>query len=181
MLNEFADKFEEYFGKSSVTMNVHLLRHSGFVVENCGLLWCHSAFGFESNMGVLTGYSTSGFKVIDQIAKRYVISKKFPSEQPRNTPIFSIMKNDFHPEYDEILNDHGFNTIDGKSEKIKVNKTIHKSIFCKETKSIDHFIALIDDTIGAVVYFIIKDSNIYALIKIYETIQKKIHLTRILC
>lgn len=180
MLNEFADKFEEYFGKSSVTMNIHLLRHSGFVVENCGPLWCHSAFGFESNMGVLTGYATSSFRVIDQIAKRYIISKNFPNEQPESTPTFSIMKSDFHPEYDEILNDHGFNTIDGKSEKIKINKTIYKSIFCKETKSIDHFIAMIDDTIGAVVYYLIKDSNIYALIKVYETIQKKFHLIEVM-
>lgn len=180
MLNEFADKFEQYYGKSSVTMNVHLVRHYAFVVENCGPLWSHSAFGFESNMGVLKGWATSSFCVIDQIAKKYVISKNFPSEQPETTPIFSIIKNDFHPEFDEILKNHGFNTFDGKSEKITVNKTIYKSIFCKETKSIDHFIATDDGTIGAVVFFIIKNSDIFALVKVYEKIQEKFHLIEIM-
>lgn len=179
MLNEFSDKFEIFFGKDSITMNIHLLRHYAFNIENCGPLWTHSAFGFESNMGVLTSYSSSGFHVIDQIAKKYIMSNFFSNEQPESTPKFAIMKNNFHNEYDEILNIHGFNTIDGKCDKVKVNQTIYKSIFCKETKSIDHFIATDDGTIGAVVYFIIKNSDIYALVKVYETIQKKFHLIEI--
>lgn len=180
MLNDFADKFEEYFGKSSVTLNIHLLRHYRYVVENCGPLWCYSAFGFESNMGVLKRYSASGNRVIDQIAKNYIISKGLKSELLESTPTFSIIKNDFHSEYNEILDQLGFKSIDGKSDKIKINKTIYKSIFCKETKSIDHFVVTDDGTIGAVVFFVIKNSNIYALIKVYETIQKKFHLTEIM-
>lgn len=39
MFTTFADRFEEMYGKETVTMNVHILRHYAETVKNCGPIW----------------------------------------------------------------------------------------------------------------------------------------------
>lgn len=75
MLIQFCDLYEQYYGLSAVTMNLHLLRHYAFAVRNTGPLWSSSLFGFETNMGVLKKYYSGGRFVLNQIAEKYVISK----------------------------------------------------------------------------------------------------------
>lgn len=52
-LNEFVEKFEDFYGKHNVTMNIHLLKHIANSVRNLGPLWAQSAFSFETNNGVI--------------------------------------------------------------------------------------------------------------------------------
>lgn len=52
-LHQFADEFETMYGKSSVTMNIHLLRHMANAVERLGPLWCQSTYAFEAKNGII--------------------------------------------------------------------------------------------------------------------------------
>lgn len=52
-LYQFADEYEVLYGQENVTMNLHLCRHVAESVRNLGPLWAQSAFGFETNNGVL--------------------------------------------------------------------------------------------------------------------------------
>lgn len=74
LLEDFCNEFEELYGISAVTINVHLLRHYGDNVKKNGPLWCHSLFGFETNMGVLTKHSSGALNLLEQIAQKYIIS-----------------------------------------------------------------------------------------------------------
>lgn len=85
MLTEFCDLFENYYGLSAITLNVHLLRHYGLIVRQSGPLWCHSLFGFESNMGVLAKFSSGGSNVLDQIGEKYIISKSIDANNENAT------------------------------------------------------------------------------------------------
>lgn len=63
-LNEFADSFENLYGKNNVTINIHLVRHLADVVKNLGPLWAHSAYGFEANNGIVV----DGNKIVLKIS-----------------------------------------------------------------------------------------------------------------
>lgn len=67
--------FQKLYEKSSVTMNVHLLRHFVHVVKNLGPLWSYSTFGFESKNGVLKNYVNGTGNVLSQVVKRFILSK----------------------------------------------------------------------------------------------------------
>lgn len=75
MLNQFADEFEKFYGRNSVTINVHLLRHYTDVVKNMGPLWCHSLFTFEYQIGVLKRLFCSKTDIVEQIAFNYCVRK----------------------------------------------------------------------------------------------------------
>ena len=53
MLHDFCILLPELYGESSCTANAHLLSHLAKYVRLWGLLWTHSAFGFENKNGQL--------------------------------------------------------------------------------------------------------------------------------
>lgn len=65
MLENFANQFENLYGKEAVTMNVHLVLHYASAVKQSGPMWCHSMFGFEKNIGVLSKGVTNSTDVIE--------------------------------------------------------------------------------------------------------------------
>lgn len=109
MLNEFCDLFEELYGNNKVTMNVHLLRHYGQIVRECGPSWAFSLFAFETNMGILSRYYVGGSNIIKQISEKYQLSVSLPTPKEeisvsneksiRNEKIFDRI-------YDDILREH---------------------------------------------------------------------------
>lgn len=178
MLNQFCDLFESYFGISSVTMNIHLLRHYGHFVRNSGPLWSYSVFAFESNMGVLSRYWSGGPFVIDQIAKKYINSiSTFEQCQITNEPKYAInLKTN---KYNDVLEKYNIDETAGKTKQILVNSTHYKSIHSNETKSVDYFFLMDDGTVGAAIFYIIKNSQIFVLFQIYDEIKKHFHLTEV--
>lgn len=75
MLTRFADEFEDLYGKSNVTMNVHLTRHIATTVENLGPLWAQSAYAFEANNGVISKSNTFTKDILHQLAWKYTGSR----------------------------------------------------------------------------------------------------------
>lgn len=182
MLNNFCDTFEKYYGIAAVTMNVHLLRHYSDIVRNTGPLWCHSLFGFESNMGVLTRYYLGGTNVLEQIADKYVIAKsqceKLSSREHGMKCTINLHKKSKH---DNLLIQQGLST-DGtinKSTHVSVRNEVFKSLESKATSCADFFLELKDGTIGVAQFYVIKNENFFVLLNIYDEVKKNYHLREV--
>lgn len=178
----FCDLFEKYFGKSAVTMNIHLLRHYAFVVRNCGPLWAFSLFGCESNMGVLSRYYLGGGDLLEQIASKYIIAisngqyDRFSSDKKLK---FSINKN-LTDEYDSMVHEYGLHLYNGKATEITFGKYSFKSFFSRDTKSIDYFFLMNDQSLGMAVYYIIKDVKVFVLLNLYKEVKTNFHLKEVI-
>lgn len=185
MLISFADKFEEYFRKESVTMNVHLLRHVGTVVIESGPLWATSLFGTESYNGVITSYITARTNIIDQIAYRYITSRNVfePTISNENKSLLGSKLLVPHQEIDEILKIHGITTESGEikiAEAIKIDKRMYTSKIYGLSDSPDYFFKFSDGLIGAAAFYIEFESNIFVLVELYEERDQKHHLLEII-
>jgi hypothetical protein len=75
-LKKFVHDFELFYGKVSVTMNVHLLLHVCAAVRDLGPLWTQSAFGFETNNGCLIKGVKGTHNVLKQITSQYILKRK---------------------------------------------------------------------------------------------------------
>lgn len=53
MLTTFADQFESIYGRETIRMNVHIVRHYAETVKNCGPIWAYSMFSFEKKWVLL--------------------------------------------------------------------------------------------------------------------------------
>lgn len=182
MLDTFCNQFEKFYGANVVTMNIHLLRHFGHVVRETGPLWCHSLFGFETNMGVLSKHYTGGINLLDQIAEKYIISKSI-GEKIAHKKIPTFKLNLFsESQYDSLIAQHGLcheNKQINKSTHITIGKEIYKSMSSKPTKSIDYFFRTTDEALGAAQFYIIKDDNIFVLFNIYSEVKRNFHLIEV--
>ncbi|KAG4079197.1 hypothetical protein HA402_015853 [Bradysia odoriphaga] len=75
MLHQFVAQHQKLFGIESMVMNIHLLKHVAECVRSLGPLWCHSAFSFERNNGVLLKKANGTTDVLLQVASKYCLSK----------------------------------------------------------------------------------------------------------
>lgn len=179
MLNQFSDEFETFYGRNSITLNVHLLRHYTDNVESCGPLWCHSLFTFENNIGVLKNSFCSTVDVVEQIASNYCIKSSVENSMPADSPATSIpqilrpKQRAVPPNLLIMLRAAGcYSTL--ASEKyiigfeMKWKSQILKSISSIATKSVDFFIELYDGSIGIIEFFVICDEINYVVVRKYE-------------
>lgn len=180
MLNRFTDEFQYYYGRNSVTINVHLLRHYSEVVMNCGPLWCHSLFSFETNIGVLKGSFCSTVDVVEQIARNYCIKKsnenvcsKVDHEEEKKTARILREKLAILPaKFDDILVRSGLRKQPSEFYKIgyemKWKNQVLKSVASYVTKSIDFFVELNNGLVGAIEFFINYGNTEHVVIRKYE-------------
>lgn len=74
-LIDFAIEFEQIYGKGSVTMNLHILKHYHEALIDCGPLWSYCLFGFENNIGVLKNHVCGKTDVLEQVTKKYAAAR----------------------------------------------------------------------------------------------------------
>lgn len=181
MLNVFRDTFETLYGVAAVTLNVHLLRHYCHIVKSSGPLWCHSLFGFETNMGVLKRYYLGGSNVLEQIADKYVISKSQHEKISRDQALKYAINLHERNQYDGLIIQHGFST-DGiiyKSTQVSNGTEIFKSMASKPTRCIDFFLQMNDGSFGTALFYIIKQGKIFVLFNKYKAVKCNYHLTEV--
>lgn len=77
LLKEFANDFENIYGKGAVTMNLHLLNHYEDVIKSCGPIWCYNLFPCENNIGVLKKFVTGPTDLLNQMAAKLSLSRNF--------------------------------------------------------------------------------------------------------
>jgi hypothetical protein len=67
MLDDFYLLLPELYGNRICVLNMHLLSHMAYFVRLWGPLWTHSAFGFESMNGHITGMIHSSYNIAEQL------------------------------------------------------------------------------------------------------------------
>lgn len=184
-LEQFADEFEDLYGSKNVTLNIHLLRHIGTSVRNLGPLWSQSAFGFETNNGVLVK-TTAKKCILHNITWKYCTKVGFnkgSGDDSLNSDITiggkrdirlnnheaDAMKEIFHE--NTIQTVYEFAMMHGKKFGSKKSK--------KMTASDDFFIQTKDELYGAVQFYVLADTNLFALVIIYEIVDSVDHLIEV--
>lgn len=184
-LNQFVDTFEDLYTKSNVTMNLHLLKHLPMSVEKLGPLWATSAYVYEANNGVITKANTSPKDIAHQLAFKYVMKQTIIPEQEQTVNL--------------KLNGKGMIKISSTEKEIFVQKglemqnidfveiyksvTIHGIKFTseksKDVATIDFFVRLKDDSIGAINFYLLINFDLHALITLYEIIETTAQFSKI--
>lgn len=186
MLRRFADQWEKFYGKNSITINIHLLRHYTYSVLNTGPLWTQSMFCFESNIGELKRSFNSTVDVVEQVAINY--SMRAASEGPNNEDrvkdpqILRIKEQIVNPIHEYALATARINVEPNKMLKIgyemRWKKEVYKSSLSVTTKSVDNFIQMDNGTIGMIEFFFEADKP-YVMIKKYERMKIYNHLVQV--
>lgn len=160
--------YQKYYGKTSMTMNLHCLLHLIECVEDLGPLWAYSMFSFESFNGTLKkyGYSTN---VINQIVEKIVINSK------QNENMLSSSEYFANPVTIPMSTDET-NCIKtyGDITSIKFYATFHKGFivftstsYTRAKKTADFFVSTRSDRIGKIKYFFQIEISKYAVIDQY--------------
>lgn len=182
MLNKFVQEFEVLYGKENVTMNVHWLLHTVYIVKALGPLWSYSTFCFESYNGVLKRYVKGTRNVLSQITKKYILNQSLPKQNDLLNGIQtvgggkSIVIDDCHK---NAFRNFPFNANVFIYDSIKIKSMQCTSIRYKNTNNIDYFLVFDDDIIGKSIYYFEYQKAIYLLIEIYDISGTKLHFKEI--
>lgn len=186
-LNEFADKYEILYGKSSVTINLHYLRHLAMQVEKLGPLWSQSAFAFEANNGIVVKSITSTKDILHQLTWKYVMKNRTKSVDDSEKKSYSSIGKErvikITSNETQMIRQHGFeikNNFLTIHNKVVIRGIKYTSQQMKEISTIDYFIKLNDDQIGSVKYYTIFNFNLFAVIDIFEVVETYDHFFQII-
>lgn len=181
-LIEYVNNFEILYGKSNVTMNLHLLKHVAMQVANLGPLWCQSAFAFEANNGNVVKSIKSTKDIIHQLTWKYLMKEKVKAKKgPDCVDDYSIGNG-----RKMIISRAEKDIFNNDSVEIQSNiLTIYKKVVIRgvkytsqqlnEISTIDYFIRLKYGRIGAIKYFTVLNCTLYALVDIYKVLHKDNH------
>lgn len=185
-LIEYADQFENLYGPNNITMNVHLLRHIGNAIRHHGPLWTQSTFGFETNNGVIVASKNAKRNFLHQLAWKYSVKLTLnPTENSTVADsVISIgakVANKISHHEMKTINDFGFDFSSNSTvySSILIRGTKYTSTIYKTVSTIDYFVRFKDGTIGAIKFYFIHESNVYAFVECYETIGSVDHLEKI--
>lgn len=179
-LNYFADKFEDLYGKSNITLNLHLLRHLAMSVKHLGPLWSQSAFAFEANNGVVVKANTSSDKIAHQLVWKYVMKHTIESTDETLCD-FSLGGKGVNKLTSDETDAFSQIGIDLESNSLAIYKNVSirgvkfTSQLMKTVSTIDYFVKLKCGIVGAIKFFTIQNSTLYACINVYEILDEDDH------
>lgn len=75
LLSQYVRQFEEYFGETNMSLNVHLMTHLTATVRNWGPTWATDAYKYESWNKRIVDKVTSPNCRAEQIANRFLMAK----------------------------------------------------------------------------------------------------------
>lgn len=191
MLDRFVKQHQDLYGKESMVMVIHLLKHLCESVRQLGPMWCHSAFPFERNNGCLLKTVNGTTDVLYQMSTKYALkkslSKKFDMTKPvsKNDPFCGISVNIvekslnvFDVDTRKTLN---FSNVTLQVYKrVKIGNTIYTSLlYTRPKKSIDYFIELSDESIGMAKFYFEHEDMKYVIMDEYEIIDNIYHIAKI--
>lgn len=184
-LNEFADTFEDLYGKHNVTMNLHLLRHMPDAVKQLGPLWTQSSYGFESNNGTVIKSNTSAKDMTFQLVWKYIM-KHSVNVADENKSDFSLGRKKtlkLNSDESQLFVEKGIELENVEYLTIYTDFVLrgvhYKSQQSNKTARIDHFVKLKNGALASVMYYTDINSNLYAVIDNYEIVNTHDHLIEI--
>lgn len=183
-LLQFANEFENIYGKEAVTMNVHLLRHYKESVMNHGPLWAVSMFGFESNIGAITKCSKNiPTDDIQIMSLNYCLWR--PEKVAKVTDI-QLMRGKFvlFPDVikSALINEDIKPSAENRfyaGDAVNYKNLHYKSKQSKKTRSVDYFMEMTDGSFGCVYSYVKCDGQIYAILEGYEVLEEIFHLKKV--
>lgn len=188
MLKTFVANHQKLFGKEHMVMNIHLLKHVPEDVRSLGPLWCHSAFAFERNNGVLLKKVNGTTDVLVQIASKYCLSKAIDSRRKtthhqnillgRST---RIIENSLR-----VFNIETLKEMDFSKKELFVHKRINLNgiiytgtMYTLPKKSIDYFMGLQDDLVGKAKFYFESNKTIYVVMEEFTVVDHFDHIMKI--
>lgn len=179
-LKQFVHDYQLYYGKLSMTMNIHCLLHLVDCVRHYGPLWAYSMFPFESFNGLLKTLIPAPTDVLHQITTRYVCAKI----NEKSKTIKETADNEFKSEIQFQLDSSHVAAIEAADLSLSNDGTIFFSRFesngttftskayTKAKKTVDYYVQTRDETMGAVEIFMICNNQRYAIIEILNVIEE---------
>lgn len=187
-LINFTDDFEVLYGKSNVTINLHLIRHIPMQIQNLGPLWSQSAFAFEANNGIVIKSNSSTKDIAHQLMWKYSMKQKMKTSSDTEKrddcsfggkSVILITSDELNLFQQNGLNIE-INTFLRIYKKVVVHGIKYTSLQSKEVSTIDFFVRMKgNNQIGAVKYYTIINSTLYALVNTYHIIDSFGHFFQI--
>lgn len=177
LLSEFSNEFEQLYGQNTVTMNIHLLTHLTKVVRIAGPLWVYSTFAFESNIGRLIATKNGTTDFTDQIATTYCLARQRNATDNNGFKLFGLISI-IETNIRSILSEAGIGAAKCYSH-LTIGGVIFKSEKSRVIERIDHFVEMFDEEIGSVVLYAQFESQMYAIIRKYLTVDIKHHFRQV--
>lgn len=180
ILKNFVKQHQKLFGKQSMVMVIHLLKHLAQSVHKLGPLWCHSAFQFERNNGCLLKLVSGTTDVIHQISSKYSLGKSVNKHRPANKASDSILlgkAESFIETAGYVFDAISLEMIDFGDvqllvhKRIKLNQKIYTSVlYTRPKRSVDYFIGLSNGRVGSAKYYLSHKGEICVMLKEFHII-----------
>lgn len=179
-LIQYADDYEKLYGKHNVTINLHLMRHVGIAVKNLGPLWTQSAFGMESNNGIL-GKTTAKNNILHSIAWRYVTKFSLESiEHGKKITVGGPKQINLNAGQLNALSIFGLESHKQTIyEFVTLNGIKYTSKTSKPTAAIDYFLRLKNEKCGAVDFYFVDKLVVHGLMDEYGIVSSKDHFNKV--
>lgn len=163
-LNRFVSLFQQYYGEINMTMNVHMLTHVVQCVRQSGPLWAQSAFAYESFNAVLLNHVNGTTDVLSQITTKYTYITQIGSENLTEGTKIQLVGRSVDMEIDKIKY---FNVF----KRLQIGKVTYTSlIYSRPKKSVDYFVRIRNNNIGAVRFYIQRANEIFLSYVQYEKV-----------
>lgn len=176
--NLFANQFEDLYGVENVTTNLHLLRHIANSVRYHGPLWAQSAFGFESNNGLLVE-TKSKKHILHSIAWKYTMRSHLnlmnKTDKKSNIKVQGKQKISISSSEISVLSDFESLIESGQLniyKSVNINDEKFSSINSREVSTVDYVVKTKYNTIGLVKYFFEYEQTLYAMIDLLNIIEE---------
>lgn len=189
MLSHFVTQHQRLFGIEMMVMNVHLLTHLADSVRALGPLWCHSAFAFERNNGVLLKKVNGTSDVLLQISSKYCLEKTMlnhPKKQAITEKVFLGRCVTIVNESMRVFDIGNFKEVDLSNRVLSVHKRIKllnviytSTSYTVPKKSVDYFIGLQDEMIGKAMFYYESDGQNYVVLEEFEIIERFDHIFKV--
>lgn len=187
MLIRFVRDHQTLFGKQSMVMNVHLLNHLAESVRQLGPLWCHSAFAFERNNGVLLKKANGTTDVLLQISSKYALSKSILKKiEPKSNNILLGKSQQIKEQSLLVLNMESQEKLNWSNValsvymRIELDKTTYTSlIYTRPKRSIDYFIGLKNNVIGMAKFYVEHNNQICVVMEEFEVDDSLNHISKV--
>lgn len=193
-LFRFVLQHQQLFGEESMVMNVHLLKHLADSVRELGPAWCHSAFPFERNNGVLLKKVNGTTDVLLQISSKYCLSKSVINHQigkhgAKSNDSGKVLLGRSVKVTEKSLNVFNIESLKGVNlsnmalyvhKRIKLDNVIYTStLYTLPKKSIDYFIGLENGMIGKAKFYLESNDQTFVVIEEFDIIEQIDHFSRV--
>lgn len=190
MLHLFVRRHQELFGKQSMVMVIHLVKHLAESVRQLGPLWCHSAFPFERNNGCLLKLANGTSDVLHQISSKYCLAQSINNRNGTTecdvTTLLGKAVNIEEPA-SKVFDYLSLEIIEFPNVSLSVHARIKferikytSRIYTRPKRSIDYFIGLKNGVLGTAKYYFSYKDRICVMLAEYEIIDTMDHIHKVI-